>query len=216
MTPVVFDLDGTLIDSLPSLTKAANVLLERRGLAPLAAETVSGFIGRGERVFLERLIAATELDPDEFDALLAEYIPIYEMAARETLLMPGVVDALDALKDDGVLLGLVTNKPRAPLVPTLETVALTHYFDIILAGDDLERRKPDPEPLYEAIRRLGAERCIYVGDSEVDAETAERAGQVFVLYTEGIRGVPVADIPHEVSFNDFAMLPGIVRRLTEG
>lgn len=215
MIPVIFDLDGTLIDSLPSLTKAANALLERRGLPPLAAETVSGFIGRGERVFLERLIAATALEAGEFDELLAEYIPLYQIAALETLLMPGVLEALEVLKADGVPLGLVTNKPRAPLLPTLETVALTPYFDVILAGDDLERRKPDPQPLHEAIRRLGAERCIYVGDSEVDAETAGRAGQTFVLYTEGIRGVPVAEIPHEVAFNDFAMLPGIIRHLSE-
>lgn len=216
MTPVVFDLDGTLIDSLPSLTKAANTLLDRRGLPALPMETVAGFIGHGERVFLERLIAATALNAAEFDTLLAEYIPIYETAALETLLMPGAIDALQALKADGVPLGLVTNKPRAPLVPTLEAVALTPYFDVILAGDDLERRKPDPEPLLEAIRKLGAERCIYVGDSEVDAETAERAGQVFVLYTEGIRSVEISKISHAVAFNDFAMLRGIVRKLAEG
>lgn len=216
MTPVVFDLDGTLIDSLPSLTKAANALLERRGLDALPEETVSGFVGRGERVFLERLIATTGLDGGDFDALLAEYIPLYKTAALETLLMPGVVEALEALKADGVPMGLVTNKPRGPLVATLETVALARFFDVILAGDDLEKRKPDPAPLHEAMRRLSATRCIYVGDSEVDAETAERAGQVFVLYTEGIRGVEVSDIPHEVAFNDFAMLPGIVRKLTAG
>ena len=216
MTPVIFDLDGTLIDSLPSLTKAANELLDRRGLPPLGIETVEGFVGRGERVFVERLIAATALEPDEFDHLLAEYMPIYEIAALETVLMPGAREALDALKSEGVALGLVTNKPRAPLVPTLETVALVPYFDVIMAGDDLERRKPDPEPLYEAMRVLGAESCIYVGDSDVDAETAKRAAQPFVLYTEGIRTTPIEDIPHSVAFNDFAMLPGIIQKLTEG
>ena len=216
MTPVIFDLDGTLIDSLPSLTKAANELLGRRGLPALDIKTVEGFVGRGERVFVERLIAATALEPEEFDDLLAEYMPIYEVAALETVLMPGVREALDLLKSDGIALGIVTNKPRAPLVPTLETVALVPYFDIILAGDDLARRKPDPEPLYEAMRVLGAEGCIYVGDSDVDAETAKRAGQPFVLYTEGIRTTPVEDIPHNVAFNDFAMLPGIIRKLTEG
>lgn len=216
MIPVVFDLDGTLIDSLPSLTKAANTLLGRRGLPPLPMDTVAGFIGRGEKVFLERMIAATALNAGEFDALLAEYMPIYKAAAEETVMMPGAIDALQALKADGVSMGLVTNKPRAPLVPTLEAVGLTPYFDVILAGDDLEHRKPDPEPLHSAIRMLGADRCIYVGDSEIDAETAERAGQTFVLYTEGIRGVEISGIPHVVAFNDFAMLPGIVRKLTEG
>ena len=130
--------------------------------------------------------------------------------------MPGVMAALELLRAEGVPMGLVTNKPRAPLGPTLDTVALTPFFDVVLAGDDLDRRKPDPEPLLHAVRALGGERVIYVGDSDVDAETARRAGQVFVLYTEGIRTVPLHDIPHDVAFNDFAMLPGIVRRLTEG
>lgn len=216
MIPVIFDLDGTLIDSLPSLTRAANVLLANHGLPPVTAAVVNGFIGHGERVFIERLIAATGLAPEDFDALLEAYIPIYKIAALETVLMPGVPAALERLKSDGMQLGLVTNKPRAPLIPTLETVDLTRFFDVILAGDDLSRRKPDPEPLYEAMRVLGADRCIYVGDSDVDAETARRAGQVFVLYTEGIRTVPVEDIPHDVAFNDYAMLPAILERLTEG
>lgn len=216
MTPVVFDLDGTLIDSLPSLTKAANTLLEVKDLPPIGQDLVMGFIGRGERVFMERLIAATALDPRDFDALLEAYIPIYEEAALETLLMPGADKALARMKRAGIKMGVVTNKPRAPLGPTLETVGLTPYFDIILAGDDLEARKPDPEPLWHAMRALGTERCIYVGDSEVDAETAERAGQPFVLYTEGIRSVPVHDIRHEVAFNDFRMLPGIVKKLSKG
>jgi phosphoglycolate phosphatase len=216
MTPVIFDLDGTLIDSLPSLTKAANELLDRRGLPALDIKTVEGFVGRGERVFVERMIAATALRPEDFEELLAEYMPIYKTAALETILMPGVVEALTSLRAEGVPLGVVTNKPRAPLIPTLETVALTPFFDVILAGDDLERRKPDPEPLFHAMRVLGAESCIYVGDSDVDAETAKRAGQVFVLYTEGIRTTPIEEIPHSVAFNDFGMLPGIVRKLTEG
>lgn len=216
MTPVVFDLDGTLIDSLPSMTKAANALLATRGLPPVTSTEVCGFIGHGAGVFMERLIAATGQEPGDFDSLMADYIPIYERAARETVLMPGVMAALVHLRAEGVPMGMVTNKPRAPLVPTLEAVALTPFFEVILAGDDLDRRKPDPEPLLHAMRILGGDRAIYVGDSDVDAETARRAGQVFVLFTEGIRTTPLDEIPHDVAFDDFAMLPGIVRRLSEG
>ena len=92
-------------------------------------------------------------------------------------------------------------------------MGLTGAFDIELAGDDLERRKPDALPLLTAMERLGGETCIYVGDSDIDAETALNAGVPFALYTEGIRTKPVDEIPHDVAFNDFSDLPEIVRRL---
>ena len=84
---------------------------------------------------------------------------------------------------------------------------------MVIAGDDFEKRKPDPMPLVEATRALGAERCLYVGDSPIDAETAERAGMPFALYTEGIRTVPVSEIRFDYSFSDFAKISEIYDRL---
>ncbi|NND41962.1 MAG: HAD hydrolase-like protein, partial [Silicimonas sp.] len=102
MTPVVFDLDGTLIDSLPDVTEAANALLSDEGLEALPQSTVAGFVGLGERVFLDRLIARTGLDRAEYDRLMERFIGHYKVATRNTRLFPGVREALDDLRSDGV------------------------------------------------------------------------------------------------------------------
>lgn len=211
--PVVFDLDGTLIDSLPGIAGAANALLGEWGLSPLGMAKFGGFVGHGDQVFLDRLIAATGLDPADRSALMARFIPLYKDAARGTRLFDGVAEMLDAFDAAGVAMGLCTNKPLAPLIPVLEETGLAHRFAVVVAGDALPRRKPDPAPLHHAFAELGQGPGLYVGDSEVDAETAQRAGLPFALYTKGIRQTPVADIPHQAAFDDFSELPDIRARL---
>lgn len=215
MLPVVFDLDGTLIDSLPNVTDAVNGLLAEERLPALSPDVVINFVGLGERVLLDRLIAATDLSAADYDVLMVRFIEHYKRAAADTRVFPGVASALEALKSDGVPLALCTNKPRAPLIPTLAAAGLTDAFDVVVAGDDLEKRKPDPTPLLFIMSKLGAESCVYVGDSEVDAETARRAGVPFLFYTEGICAVPIADIPHDAAFGAFSELPELVRRFTQ-
>lgn len=215
MIAVIFDLDGTLIDSLPDVTRAVNALLADEGLPPLPESTVNGFVGRGERVLMERLIAATDLIPGDFDRLLPPFIAHYKIAARETKLMPGAGKALEQLRSAGHSLALCTNKPAAPLEDTLIAAGLADTFDVVVAGDTLPVRKPDPAPIRHILEQLDTTRCVYVGDSETDAETAHNAGVPFVFYTEGIRVADVHDIPHDVAFNDFAMLPGICLRMSD-
>ncbi len=212
MIPVVFDLDGTLIDSLGGITAAANAVLAERELPMVGENLTVGFVGRGEGVFIDRLIEATDLDPNERDHLLSRFVHHYERAAETTPLMPGERPALDLLKAKGVAMGLVTNKPRAPLATTLRSAGLADDFDVVLAGDDLPTRKPDPGPLLEAIRRLDAPSCIYVGDSDIDGETALTAGQPFLLFTEGIRTLTIDQIPHLAAFSDFRDLPDLVEQ----
>ena len=209
MIPIVFDLDGTLIDSLPDITGAANALLHEEGQPPLGPETVAGFIGLGERVFLDRLIAATALAEADFERLMPRFIEHYRGATGNTRLFPGVREAIDHFRSVGVPLALCTNKPAAPLWPVLEAVGLREDFDVIVAGDTLPTRKPDPAPMRHILGELGVATCIYVGDSETDAETARRAGVPFVFFTEGIRQSPVEAIPHAMAFSDFAALPAI-------
>ncbi|MEM9708851.1 MAG: HAD-IA family hydrolase [Pseudomonadota bacterium] len=207
---VLFDLDGTLVDSLPSIVGAANALLADLGAEPITDALGASFVGWGERVFLEKLIAARGLSADA-EALRQPYLTHYEDLARETRAIPGTREALDSLKVDGVLLGLVTNKPRAPLGPSLVAAGLDGLFDIVIAGDDLPKRKPDPAPLRHAMAELGVERAIYVGDSPVDSEAAARAGLPFLLYTEGIVGVPEGAVACTASFNDYRYLRGILQ-----
>jgi phosphoglycolate phosphatase len=210
--PVVFDLDGTLIDSLPNVTDAVNGLLADQELPPLSPDVVVNFVGRGERVLLDRLIAATDLSRDDYDVLMGQFIEHYKRAAEDTKVFHGVHAALKELRRAGHSLALCTNKPRAPLMPTLEAAGLTDAFDIVVAGDDLPDRKPDPAPLLFILSKIDAESCVYVGDSEVDGETADRAGVPFLFFTEGICTVPIAQIPHAAAFSAFSELPELVRK----
>ena len=211
---VVFDLDGTLIDSLPDVANAANALLADEGLPPLPQARIGGFVGLGERVFLDKLIAATALDPGDYDRLMARFLHHYKRSTGATVLFPGVGAALDALRDAGFALAVCTNKPSGPLEAVLEALDLAKRFDAIIAGDSLPVRKPDPAPLMLAFERMGASEGLYVGDSDVDAETAQRARVPFALYTEGIRTKPLEAIPHDLAFADFAELSGICTRLS--
>ncbi|MDR9394175.1 MAG: phosphoglycolate phosphatase [Roseovarius sp.] len=211
MPAVVFDLDGTLIDSLPGIAGAANDTLAEFGKAPLSQATLGTFVGHGAEVFVDRLFAATDLRAPRADVLRAFY-GHYERAGATTTLFPGVRDMLETLWACDVPVGLCTNKPSGPLDAVLDALALRGFFDAIVAGDSLPRRKPDPAPLHHAFRSLDAAPGVFVGDSDVDAETALRAGAPLVLFTEGIRHKPTSDLPHSVAFDDFAALPEILAR----
>lgn len=208
---VVFDLDGTLIDSLPDIAAAANALLTDHGLDPLPQTQIGGFVGMGERVFLDRLIAATALDAAEYDALMGEFITHYKASTGLTTVFPGALDAVKALRAEGYKLGICTNKPGVPLAAVLDALDLGQWFDVIIAGDTLPVRKPDPAPLHLAFERMAATTGVYVGDSDVDAETAQRAGVPFAFFTEGIRTKPMDEIPHDRAFDRFEDLPAICR-----
>ncbi len=126
---------------------------------------------------------------------------------------PGMVAALEWLQGEGFVLGLCTNKPEAPARKILEEMDLARFFSAVVGGDSLAVKKPDPEPLRAVFRALGVESGLYVGDSEVDAETARAAGVPFALFTLGYRKTPVEDMPHTHAFDDFAALPGIAARV---
>ncbi|MCM2560879.1 phosphoglycolate phosphatase [Lutimaribacter sp. EGI FJ00015] len=213
MKAVVFDLDGTLIDSLPGIANAANTLLQEEGRPTLPQGDIAGFVGLGEIVFLKRLIAAGGLDPARFDRLMERFILHYKNAAQMTGAFPGAREALCQLRADGWTIGLCTNKPTGPLRAVLDHLELDGAFDTIVAGDTLDRRKPDPAPLRHTLDGLGAATGIFVGDSPVDAETARAANVPFVLFTGGIRTVALDEMPHDKAFDDFSQLPAICRAL---
>ncbi|WP_170575839.1 phosphoglycolate phosphatase [Ruegeria atlantica] len=212
---IMFDLDGTLVDSLPDIVAATNKMLDGVGVAPLPKDQIKQFVGNGLPKLVERVIHHHDLPMDYHAELTQITLNHYNAASSDkTVVYPGVLQALKELRDMGCVLGVCTNKPEAPARHVLDALGLAPLFDAVLGGDSLKTRKPDPahlEASFAAVTPAGPQ--LFVGDSEVDAETARRAQVPFFLYTEGYRKSPVDEILNTVSFSDFAALPGLVAQV---
>lgn len=215
---VIFDLDGTLVDSVPDIHAAVAAFLAERGHAPLDLATVTGFVGNGVPKLLERVLRTVGERHDAVAVAAAEprFLAIYGAAPSAlSSLFPGVAEALAALAAAGFRLGVCTNKPAEPTHQVLADFGIISRFAAVVGGDSLPQRKPDPAPLRRVADLLGVEMAAvtYVGDSEVDAATAAAAGVPFLLFTEGYRKTPAEKLPHLARFDDFARLPGLLRNL---
>jgi len=159
--PVIFDLDGTLIDSAPDIHAAANAILAERGLAPLSLVQVRSFVGKGVPHLVQCLLEASHKDPHGpmHGEMMRAFAARYEKAVHLTTLYPGVREALSALAAKGHPLGICTNKPIAPTRAVLAHFGLLDSFGAILGGDSLPMRKPDPAPLIKCLWDLGVWWC---------------------------------------------------------
>jgi len=210
---IVFDLDGTLIDSLPDIAAAVNRMLVAEGLAPLGPAEVRGFVGDGLPTLVARVMAARSIPADRHGEIAQRVGTDYTARSSErTQVFPGVHAALTALADAGHSLGICTNKPLNATLAVIEALGLSAHFAVVIAGDSLPQRKPTPEPLLEAFRRLGRPG-IFVGDSEVDAATAEAGAIPFVFFTEGYLRTDPAKLKMRARFSHFDALPGVVAAL---
>ncbi len=208
---VIFDLDGTLVDSAPDLHAAALVLLDERRLPPVTLAQVHGFVGNGIPKLVERCLDAAG-KPATGQALakaVARFEEHYGAApAALTHAYDGVEAMLGALSARAVLLGVCTNKPEALTRQVLAGVALDRHLRAIVGGDTVQVMKPDPKPLRHAAHLLGVgiDEALYVGDSETDADTAAAAGMAFALYSGGYRKRPLDLFEDCFVFHDFAVL----------
>ncbi len=212
---VIFDLDGTLIDSAPDIHAALARTLADEGEPPIGFAAVRRFIGNGVPVLIDRVMAARNepASPARHADLVARFLAQYAAAPADlTTLYPGARAAVQALAAAGHPIGLCTNKPAGPARDILKAFDLLDLFGTVIGGDTLPCRKPHPDPLLAAVRALGATRAIFVGDSEVDADTAMAAGIPLLLFTEGYRKTPIAALPHLAAFHDFANLLALVHR----
>lgn len=209
---IIFDLDGTLIDSAPDIHASVNKMLAAEGQAALDLATVTSFIGNGLPKLVERVMMRQGMDMGAFERIAADVLAIYNAHGAElTRVYPHVPEVLKALKEKGVQLGVCTNKPHEPAVIILDDLGLAGFFEVVIGGDSTAAKKPDPTPLKAAMAALG-EEVLYVGDSEIDAETAERAGVPFALFTEGYRKVGIDEMTHAYAFEDFRELVEIAER----
>lgn len=189
---LLFDLDGTLVDSRADLVGSINLMLVEMKLAPLPSPRVLGFVGEGARLLVERsLAAALARAPGEAETDHAlEVFPRHYRAhlLDETRPYPEVEETLGALSR--VAKAVVTNKPYDFSQALLDGLGLSHHFLAIIGGDSLPERKPSPAPLLEAARRCGraAEDCLMIGDSRIDIEAGRAAGMMTCGYVGGFRG----------------------------
>ena len=187
---VLFDLDGTLIDSAMDLGGAGNDLRERRGLPALPLADFRPMTGAGARGMLG---VALQITPEhaEFEALKDEYLAIYEARmTRLTRVFEDMAPALDALDAAQLPWGIVTNKHSRFAVPVVDAAGLQHRSRVLVCGDTTPHAKPHPEPLFEAARRLGVDpaRCLYVGDDLRDVQAGRAAGMGTVAAAWGYLG----------------------------
>jgi N-acetyl-D-muramate 6-phosphate phosphatase len=173
---VLFDLDGTLIDTAPDMWAAANSMCEALGHPPVAYESFRTRVSKGGRAMVEHAFGA--LDGADIDALLPRFLETYGQAiAVHSCLFPGMTEVLDAIEAAGQAWGVVTNKPEWLARGVMEGLALDRRCAVLIGGDTLAAKKPDPLPLREACRRIGVEpvQAVYIGDDMRDIAAARAA-----------------------------------------
>ena len=188
---VMFDLDGTLIDSVPDLAAAVDRMLVELGRAPAGVEKVRDWVGNGARALVRRALAGgldhAAVGEAETEEALARFLDIYADCHHLTALYPGVHELLEALSTAAVELAVVTNKPERFVAPLLEQVGLGGYFRWIIGGDTLPQQKPDPAALLQVMRLAGVEaaQSLFIGDSRNDVLAARAAGVPCIAVSYG-------------------------------
>lgn len=180
---LLFDLDGTLVDSAPDLAAAVNATLVQLGRQPFSETTVRNWVGNGALPLISRgLSGGKDINPDLPQALIDDALTAFlgfyaEHVCDKSVLYPGVKETLQTLKARGYRLAIITNKPEKFIAPMLEGLGLTGLFEFALGGDSLPERKPEPLPLYTACGMLNAQLsdCVMIGDSKNDILAAKAA-----------------------------------------
>lgn len=179
---ILFDLDGTLVDSAPDLALAVNATLAELDRPPCTVDIVRDWVGNGADKLLERALSGHfdgRVSPERLAAIRPRFLHHYERyLCVDSALYPGVAEGLEALYGAGLRLGCVTNKPSRFTQPLLEQLNIAGFFGAVIGGDDAPHKKPDPAPLRLAAERLSVPlgHCLVVGDSINDIEAARAAG----------------------------------------
>jgi phosphoglycolate phosphatase len=206
---VVFDLDGTLIDSAPDMHRAVNLMLADLGCSALPLADIRTMVGDGTSALVARALAARQCVSADPNAALAQFLEHYETDPTTlTRIFPGVSATLERLQAFGLTLTVCTNKPSRLTQMILERLGIDRFFVRVVAGDSLPFRKPDPRVLLELLNGFGTPPAatLMVGDSEIDAATAHAANVPFVLMTYGYHRGPIDAISSIATLDHFREL----------
>lgn len=196
---LLFDLDGTLIDSAPDLQKAVNKLLRAHGRAPISNSQTRQFVGNGAQKLVERAfrVSGAKAPSDDLPGLTSEFLAFYDgHECDATKPYEGVIETLEACRQKNLMLTIATNKPKMPTLNILKTLGFDGYFDFVIGGDEVSHKKPDPEMLQTTMDALGvtAGEVLMIGDSPNDIGAAKAAGIRTIAVSYGYRKVPVSDL----------------------
>ena len=210
-THLIFDLDGTLVDSKADLAVATNVMLESFGLTPLSIEKVTSYIGDGVRILVERAFGPehVHLVPQGFAVFMEYYLAHLLDRTRP---YDGIPQFLSAARARGIILSVLTNKPEAPSRTILEGVGLAHFFRAVIGGDTLSVRKPDPRGVVhlQELTKVASEATLIIGDSPIDVKTGEAAGIATCGVTWGFAAQGLMTTPPEFIVNSVEELERVV------
>ncbi|MDD0973423.1 phosphoglycolate phosphatase [Pseudomonas fontis] len=220
---VMFDLDGTLIDSVPDLAAAVDHMLLEMGRQPVGLGAVREWVGNGAPVLVRRALAGqldhSGVDDDEAARGLEVFMEAYAEGHELTVVYPGVSETLKWLHKQGVEMALITNKPERFVAPLLDQMKIGRYFRWIIGGDTLPQKKPDPAALLFVMQmaNVPADQALFIGDSRSDVLAAKAAGVQCVALSYGYNhGRPISEESPALVIDDLrALLPGCLDEATE-
>ncbi len=213
---VIFDLDGTLIDSAPDICASANILLEQNELVPLTLGQIHSFIGNGVPKLIERILRHVHKPLSLQEKWVQDFLKVYEEnLSVHTKIFDGVEEVLYHLSARGVKLAICTNKPKKATDLILKHLNLSHYFEVVISGDCADEKKPSAAPLLKALEGIGVERAhaLFIGDSVIDARAAQNADMAFGYYSSGYHHNGGAPVHFNFEFRHYQELDDCLRKV---
>lgn len=216
---ILFDLDGTLVDSVPDIAGALDTLFIQQGWTPHSLPEVKAMIGGGVPKLIERALHALRIEADSArrEELVLRFLEIYGARATQlTRPFPGAIEVLRQLRNAGIRLGVCTNKPEAITRQILDEFSISPLIGTVIGGDTLATKKPDAAPVLAALENLECplSQGMMIGDTAVDAGAARAAGVPVILVSFGYTQTPVSEINADAIVDTFAELPKAIERVT--
>jgi len=217
---ILIDVDGTMVDSVPDLAYCVDEMMKQLDMPTHGEAKVRNWVGNGvERLVRRALIGKLDGEPDEalYDQAYPIFLDLYtDNTSKRSCLYPGVKEGLEYLKGEGYQMGCVTNKAAQFTEPLLKELGVYDYFSIVISGDTLPEKKPDPMPLLHAAKffNVAPEQALMIGDSISDVKAARAAGYRIVCMTYGYNhGVDIRDAKPDAIMDSMAELPNLLGKL---